>query len=88
MSKRSVGRPPARRSDSLQNVAWKDWMRKAEERARWHVLVDTCVQPSVLVGGEQLDGIADDHVQSLYNKKPAKFKSDSWTMIRKNPKYF
>jgi hypothetical protein len=35
LGKRSVGRPQARWSDNLRRTAGRNWMRVAEDRAKW-----------------------------------------------------
>ncbi|CAH2237929.1 jg18732 [Pararge aegeria aegeria] len=50
IGKRIVGRPPARWTDDLKNVAGSGVMRKAEDRVWWRALGKAYVQQWTLVG--------------------------------------
>jgi hypothetical protein len=42
--RRSVGRPPIRRTDNLVKVAGSRWMRAAQDRSSWRTLGEAYVQ--------------------------------------------
>jgi hypothetical protein len=50
LDKRSVGRPQDRWSDDLRRTTGRNWMRVAEDRARWREIGETYVQQWTVVG--------------------------------------
>ena len=50
LGKRSVGRPPARWTDDLRQVAGGGWMRIAEDRDEWRKLGEAYVQQWTAIG--------------------------------------
>ncbi|KAJ2938424.1 hypothetical protein O0L34_g12865 [Tuta absoluta] len=50
ITKRPVGRPPARWTDDLATIAGKQWMREAQDRRRWREKEEAYTQQWVDVG--------------------------------------
>ena len=50
IGKRKVGRPQARWSDDLRSMAGNNWMKVAQDRARWRAIGEAYVQRWTAIG--------------------------------------